>query len=95
MQEKVQQLKKNQLRAEKVERDAFLALPRNPIYLILDGVESAHNVGCILRMADAVLVAQVLLCGRSCLPGSKKVRKGSRGAERWVPWKHVSSTRMQ
>ena len=54
MQKEIQQLKKCQLRANKVERDIFLALPRHPIFLILDGVESAHNVGCILRMADAV-----------------------------------------
>jgi len=93
MQEEIQQLKKCELRADKVKRNDFLALPRHPIHLILDGVESAHNVGCILRMADAVLVSQVFLCGTSCLPGSKKVRKGSRGTERWVPWEYVASTR--
>lgn len=86
------QLTKAEIRSGKVSREEFSKLKRNPIYLVLDSLKSAHNVGTILRLSDAVLVQKVYICGDGALPPSKKVRKGSLGAERWVDWEHREDT---
>ena len=81
-------LTKQEIRIAKVTRQEFYKLHRNPIYLVLDSLMSAHNVGTILRLSDALLVEKVFICGNSALPPSKKVRQGSLGAERWVDWEY-------
>jgi len=82
------QLSKGALRAGRHDRHAFADLPRNPVYIAMDGLTCSHNVGCIFRMADAVLASKLLLCGDTRLPPGNKISKGSRGAEKWVPWEH-------
>jgi len=86
--DKIRQLTKDEIRVGKVSREEFLKVTRNPIYLVLDNLKSSHNVGTILRLSDALLVEKVFICGDGALPPSKKVRKGSLGAERWVDWEH-------
>lgn len=81
-------LTKQEIRSGNVSREEFPQLRRNPIYLVLDSLMSAHNVGTILRMSDALLVEKVYICGDTVLPPSRKVRKGSLGSERWVSWEH-------
>jgi tRNA G18 (ribose-2'-O)-methylase SpoU len=81
-------LTKQEIRKGKVSREEFLQLHRNPIYLVLYSLMCAHNIGTILRLSDALLVEKVYICGHGALPPSKKVRKGSLGAERWVDWEH-------
>ena len=82
------QLSKTALRDGKYDRQAFMSVPRNPVYIVLDSITCQHNVGCILRMADAVLAQRVFLCGATPMLPSKKLRKGSRGAEKWVAWEY-------
>ena len=86
------QLTKAEIRRGKVSREEFCKLRRNPIYLVLDSLMSAHNVGTILRLSDALLVEKIYICGDGALPPSKKVRKGSLGSERWVDWEHREDT---
>jgi tRNA G18 (ribose-2'-O)-methylase SpoU len=81
-------LTKQEIRSAKVTREGFLHIQRNPIYVVLDSLMSAHNVGTILRLSDALLIKKVFICGDGALPPSKKVRKGSLGAERWVDWEY-------
>ncbi len=85
-------LTKHEIRRGKVSREEFPQLHRNPIYLVLDSLMCAHNVGTIIRLSDALLVEKVFICGDGALPPSKKVRKGSLGAERWVAWEHREDT---
>jgi len=75
---------KSELRSGKPSRQEFRNVPRNLIYLLLDNLKCSHNVGTILRLADALLVQKVYLCGDTVNPFGKKVRQGSRGAEHWV-----------
>jgi len=77
---------KNELRRNKTSKHEFSNLPRNPIYLLLDSLKCSHNVGTILRLADAVLAQKIYICGDSVNPSGIRVRKGSRGSERWVDW---------
>ncbi len=84
-------LSKAELRAVKPSRAMFAAVPRRPVTLVLDNLTGAHNVGTILRLADALLTAKVWLCGKIPLPPSHKIKTGSRGSDRWVDWEHAPS----
>jgi len=80
------------LREPKMGREAFKSRGRHPIVVVLDNLKSAHNVGTILRLADALLVEKVYICGNTICPPNAKLKISSRGAERWVPWEYSQST---
>ncbi len=80
---------KDELRANKISKQDFFSLPRKPIYIILDSLKCAHNIGTILRLADAVLASKVYICGNTLVPPNRKIKNGSQGAERWVPWEYA------
>ncbi|NCO44009.1 RNA methyltransferase [Candidatus Berkelbacteria bacterium] len=67
--------------------------------LVLENIRSSHNVGSILRTADAVGASEVYLCGvtpapidRFGLPNTRLI-KVSLGAETTVTWEHYISTK--
>lgn len=59
---------------------------------MLDSLKAAHNIGTILRTADAVLAAKVFICGDTIIPPNAKIRNGSIGAEKWVAWEYSADT---
>ena len=83
------QLSKEELRAGKISKEEFKNLNRNPIYIILDSLKCAHNIGTILRLADSLLIKKVYICGNTIVPPNKKIKTSSRGAERWVEFEYV------
>ncbi|MDP2630073.1 MAG: RNA methyltransferase [Candidatus Uhrbacteria bacterium] len=75
------------------------------LVLILHNIRSALNVGSIFRTADAVGVEKIYLGGYTPTPdtegnpssppssgSSSKLSKTALGAEKAVPWEHVSQT---
>ena len=67
--------------------------PRNPISLVLDDIRSAHNVGNILRFAEAARCRNVWLCGSMTpAPPHPKVLKTALGAAEYVPYETAGST---
>ena len=83
------QLTKTELRANKVSRKEFKNIKRNEIYIVLDSLKVAHNIGTILRLSDALLVKKVFICGNTIIPPNYKIKCSSRGAEKWVDWEYV------
>ncbi len=57
----------------------------SPFLLLLDELEDPHNLGAILRTADAVRVDGVLIPKRRSCPLSATVAKTSAGAVEYVP----------
>ncbi|MFA7201963.1 MAG: TrmH family RNA methyltransferase [Candidatus Paceibacterota bacterium] len=63
--------------------------------VILYNIRSTHNVGSILRTADAIGVEKIYLCGITPDPidllGRPRadIVKASLGAEKTVPWEHI------
>lgn len=57
---------------------------KHPITIILDNIRSAHNVGNILRLAEAAQVDSVRLCGMTPRPPHPKVLKTAMGAAEYV-----------
>lgn len=84
-------LKKKEIRTTKAGKSNFHLLERLPIYIILDSLKCAHNIGTILRLSDALLVRKVFICGNTIIPPNRKIKASSRGAEKWVPWEYQES----
>jgi tRNA G18 (ribose-2'-O)-methylase SpoU len=68
--------------------DAYSALPKNPLYIILDNLRSAFNVGAIFRLCDGMRVSGLYLCGCTAFPPHIKLEKTSMGTTGFVPWRH-------
>jgi len=59
-----------------------------PVVIILDRLRSAHNVGNILRLADAVQAQKVICAGYTACPPHPKLSKSAMGAEEIVATQH-------
>lgn len=59
---------------------------RNPLYLIVENVYDTYNVGGLFRLADALNVSKVYLCGETEIPPNHKIVKASIGTYKIVPW---------
>ena len=56
-----------------------------PVLLLLDDLEDPHNLGALLRTADAAGIAGVLIPRRRSVPRNATVAKTSAGAIEYVP----------
>lgn len=72
--------------------EVFFGKMRQPLTIILDNVRSAHNVGNILRAAEAARVSEVQLCGITPGPPNPKVLKTAVGSAEYVPYSRSGST---
>ncbi|MFC1529404.1 RNA methyltransferase [Gemmatimonadota bacterium] len=72
--------------------DDYRALPKSPLYIILDNLRSAFNVGSIFRLCDTMRVSGLYLCGYTAHPPHRKLEKTSLGTIEYVPWKHFDQT---
>ena len=72
--------------------EEYRALPKNPLYIILDNLRSAFNVGSIFRTCDGLRVSGLFLCGYTACPPNVKLNKTSLGTIEYVPWKRFENT---
>jgi len=63
------------------------------IYLVLDNIRSAENVGSIFRTADAAGVAKIFLCGITPKPPRKDIDKAAVGAVDFIEWEYAESAK--
>lgn len=66
-------------------------LRKNDIYIVLDNVLDTYNIGSIFRLADAVAVRKVYLCGGSEIPPNPRIKKASINTTEWVEWEYCES----
>jgi 23S rRNA (guanosine2251-2'-O)-methyltransferase len=71
--------------------DEYRKLPKNRLFIILDNLRSAFNVGAIFRTCDALRVSGLYLCGCTAFPPHVKLEKTSLGTIDYVPWEHYDS----
>lgn len=72
--------------------EEYNTLPKHPIYIILDNLRSAFNVGAIFRLCDTMRVAGLFLCGYTASPPHVKLEKTSLGTIEFVPWEKFDRT---
>lgn len=70
----------------------FHAAPKVPLVIVLDNVRSEHNVGSVLRTADAFRIERVVMCGITGIPPSAEIHKTALGAEDSVDWEYFENT---
>lgn len=80
---------------EYAELDDLFALSKKkgeiPLFLLLDGVEDPHNLGSILRTADAVGAHGVIISKRRAVGLTQTVAKASTGAIEYIPVARVTN----
>jgi 23S rRNA (guanosine2251-2'-O)-methyltransferase len=59
--------------------------PDRPLVVVLDGIEDPHNLGAVIRTAEATGVSGVIVPERHSAPLSAAVVKASAGASSYVP----------
>ncbi len=64
---------------------------KEPLFLLLDGVEDPHNLGAILRTADAAGVHCVIIPKHRAVPLTSGVAKASAGAIEYVAVSRVTN----
>lgn len=62
------------------------------LFIILDNVRSALNVGAIFRTCDGVGVDRLYLTGITAYPPHNKIPKTALGAEEFIDWEHHSNS---
>lgn len=68
-------------------------LPRLPLALVCDNFHYAWNVGATFRVADALRVEFVYLCGITEVPPSREIERTGGGAYRFLNFAHANSTK--
>ena len=71
--------------------EEFREARKMPLIVVLDDVRSMHNVGSVLRTADAFRVEAVYLCGITGTPPHADIHKTALGAEDSVSWKYFDN----
>lgn len=66
---------------------------KNPLILVLDGIQDPHNLGAILRTADCAGVAFVVVTKRRSAPVTETVRRIACGGAESVPIVLVNNLR--
>jgi 23S rRNA (guanosine2251-2'-O)-methyltransferase len=69
----------------------FKESPKIPVIAVLENVRSAHNVGSVLRTADAFLLEAVYTTGYTAHPPHKEISKTALGADESVTSKHFAN----
>ncbi len=80
------------LRHKKPTKKDLNNIKHNPIYLVLDNVIDTYNIGSLFRLADAIGVEKMFICGETEYPPSSRIHKAAVGTENWVRWVKSPST---
>ncbi|MCL4351315.1 MAG: 23S rRNA (guanosine(2251)-2'-O)-methyltransferase RlmB [Firmicutes bacterium] len=65
--------------------EALISQAEEPLVFILDGIQDPHNLGAILRVANAVACTVVIIPERGAVGLTATVAKASAGAVEYVP----------
>lgn len=76
----------------RIDVDTFRRSEKLPLVMVLDNVRSLHNVGSVLRTADAFRIEAVYMCGITATPPSVEIHKTALGAEDSVSWRYFADT---
>ncbi|OQY68251.1 hypothetical protein B6D29_01005 [Microgenomates bacterium UTCPR1] len=67
------------------------AIKRRPLYFILDNIYDTYNIGGLFRLADALAITKLYICGDSEIPPNHKIKKASIGTYKVVPWEYCET----
>lgn len=62
------------------------------VVLVLDNVQDTYNIGSFFRLADALGIGKIYLCGKTVAPPNPKIHRASVGLWRWISWEQHRDT---
>lgn len=65
---------------------------KNKLVIVLDRLRSAHNVGNIFRIAEALGADEIIACGYTPAPPHPRLEKTAMGADKMVPCRCFASS---
>lgn len=74
-------------------------MDKKEVYVVLENIRSAQNVGAIFRTADACGISKIFLVGYTPTPldrfgrARKDIAKSALGAEKDISWEHFSNSK--
>ncbi len=74
---------------QRIDTPTYQNAAKTPIWVVLDNIRSAHNVGAMFRTADAFRIEGISLCGITATPPNKEILKTALGATETVTWEYV------
>jgi len=88
-------LNAKQLRDVKEEdiTEKLKTIKRRPIYFILENIYDTYNIGGLFRLADALAIEKMYICGQSEIPPNSKIKKASIGTYKVVPWTYKKTAK--
>lgn len=84
-------LNAKELRTTEVDPEVIISIKKNPITIIVDDVLDTYNVGSIFRLAEAVAVEKVYLCGQTLTPPNSRIKKASINTWQLVDWEYKAT----
>ena len=66
-------------------------IKRRPIYFILDNIYDTYNIGGLFRLADALAIEKIYICGESEIQPNSRIKKASIGTYKVVPWEYCKT----
>jgi 23S rRNA (guanosine2251-2'-O)-methyltransferase len=77
-----------ELRVSDPTKEELAKIKRREIYFVLDNVLDTYNIGGIFRLADALGVRKIYICGESETPPNHRIKKASINTTEWVSWEY-------
>lgn len=74
-------------------RNEAEALPRRELFFILENIYDTYNIGGLFRLADALAVSKMYICGDTEIPPNHKIVKASVGTYKVVPWEYKKTAK--
>ncbi len=68
-------------------------IKRRPIYFILENIYDTYNIGGLFRLADALAIEKMYICGESEIPPNSRIKKASIGTYKVVPWEYSKTVK--
>ena len=62
-----------------------------PVYVLLNSIRSAYNVGSMFRTSDGAMIEKLYLCGYTPHPPQKEVLKTALGSTESVEWEYIEN----
>jgi tRNA G18 (ribose-2'-O)-methylase SpoU len=84
-------LKAAELRTSDPSKEELKKIKRREIYFILDNILDTYNTGGIFRLADALGVKKIYLCGVTETPPNTRIKKASINTTEWVVWEYAET----
>lgn len=84
-------LNAQELRTSVPTAEQLSSITKYPIFIVLDNVLDTYNIGSIFRLADAVAVQKIYICGESLTPPHTRIKKASVNTWQWVDWEYAEN----